>query len=467
MLLSPENQLTQALPVLPVEIINDIIEEASGTLDVSSVSAIALTSHTFRIHANKARFSSLVPYRNHGHNIEHTSRGIRTLADIIECGHSAKPSMPGVCEFVTSFSLQMIGYYDEVMPALEDGRLAYIFNNLFWPSCLPPSSAARSLSLHIYRWSRNDDDYFFDDEDSPRYNGLSWRSIHPKLLIALEDLLRRSEITQLDLTEMRNIPRNFLQGSNVKHLRLGRSTISEIGSYYNYDNTAGGGPMLLESLDIDCLVSYKGIGLITHLDSDIPESPRNILPHLVNLSVQVRHPGNLEIMNQVLDRAPALQSLIVDIWMDSRDYISKQDSFSINYKHLAQLNSISFKIYEKKSSSAINLLLKYDAPPSLSNLSITIVHWARNPITYPATEHLESTDINVLDNHLARSSFYSVKHIDIVLVDISEENYKEYRTPSHLAPWCSYIKSQLPLSLEKNPGLDVCVRWKDCVVWKG
>ncbi|PPQ71385.1 hypothetical protein CVT25_003230 [Psilocybe cyanescens] len=256
MFLSPENQLTQALPVLPVELIDDIIDEASRTLDVSSVSAIALASHTFRIHANKERFSSLVPYRNDGHNIEHTSRGIRTLADIIECGHSVKPSMPGVCEFVTSFSLQMIGYYDKVMPALEDGCLAYIFNNLFRPSRFPPSSAARSLSLYIYRWSRDNDDYYDDDEDNPRYNGLSWKSIHPKLLIALEDLLRLSELTQLDLAEMRNIPRNFLQGSNIKHLHLYRSTVSEFGSYYNFDNTAGGGPMLLESLDIDCFVSH-------------------------------------------------------------------------------------------------------------------------------------------------------------------------------------------------------------------
>ncbi|PPQ80970.1 hypothetical protein CVT25_014719 [Psilocybe cyanescens] len=210
-------------------------------------------------------------------------------------------------------------------------------------------------------------------------------------------------------------------------------------------------------------VSHKDIGLITYPDSDIPESPRNILPHLVNVSMDIPYPDVLAVINQVLDRAPVLQLLVLDIWMDRREvYTSKQDSFAINYKHLTQLNSISFKIHSRTSISVINLLLKYDAPPSLNKLSITISHSAYNPIAKSVMEQLESIDINVLDNHLAHPSFYSVRDIDIVLVvDLSEEYYSEYRTPSHLAQWCSYIKSQLPLSLEKNPGLDVCVTWKD------
>ncbi|PPQ86981.1 hypothetical protein CVT25_009348 [Psilocybe cyanescens] len=150
MSLSPDAEPTQVLPALPVELIDDIIDEASRTLDVSSVSSIALTSHSFRIRANKTRFSSLVPYRKEGYDIKHTSKRLQSLADIISSGRSIY-AMPGVCEFATSFSLHMIGYYDLVMPALNNGNLVYIFNHLFRTSdATYTQSTTRSLSRFVY-----------------------------------------------------------------------------------------------------------------------------------------------------------------------------------------------------------------------------------------------------------------------------------------------------------------------------
>ncbi|PPQ95413.1 hypothetical protein CVT25_000857 [Psilocybe cyanescens] len=165
MSLSAKSQDAHMLSALPAEVVDDIIEEACRTFNISSVASIALTSHVFRIHANKERFSSLIPCYNDGNCIPHPAKGIRGLANIIR-GGQVITTMPGVCSFATSFSLEMIGYYKTVMSALNDGSLAYIFRNLFRPPLYThPASSICSLSLYLHRFSCRDD----DDYDNPSY----------------------------------------------------------------------------------------------------------------------------------------------------------------------------------------------------------------------------------------------------------------------------------------------------------
>ncbi|PPQ81295.1 hypothetical protein CVT25_015074 [Psilocybe cyanescens] len=307
------------LPALPVELVDDIIDEASRTLDISSVSSIALTSHSFRIRANKTRFSSLVPSRKEGYDIKHTSKRLQTLADIIGSGQSIY-TMPGVCEFATSFSLHMIGYHDLVMPALNNGNLVYIFNHLFRPSdATYTQSTTRSLSLCIYRWSRASEDEYSNDGDGDedlRYVDLSWRSMNLDLATCIQNLIQLSELNRLSLKWMRHIPRDLLRGSNIKYLQLHGVSVAQPGSYHRNEDTAYGEPLLLESLSIDSFVSSTDIGLMTLPSYHDSASTHNLFPCLTRLTVSVSHSNFFKELDKVLYNAPDLRSLAVSLFID-------------------------------------------------------------------------------------------------------------------------------------------------------
>lgn len=306
MALPPDKEPTQSLPALPLELLIGIMDEAYETLDGSVTSAIALTSHTFRSIINKRRFSSLVLHREGGLDVRYTSKMVKTLADIIRSGQSID-TMPGVCKFATSFSLKMIGYYDEVAPVLEDGWLAYIFDHLFRPSSLFTASNDRSLFLYIYCWCRDEEDYYSDDQDRPRYNGLSWRSMDPKLSTALEDLIMHSELNQLSLQELQHVPSDLLRDSNIKDLRLHRTTLSEADWGDNHPNYLEMGPMKLEFLAIDAFISVADLERITY--------PISRTPYLVHFSIRVPFSDMIGVINHVLARSPALQSLDIFLWI--------------------------------------------------------------------------------------------------------------------------------------------------------
>lgn len=300
---------------LPLELLEEIINEASRTSDVSTISSIALTSHAFRILANKRRFQSLVLCEYKGHNMEHTAKRIKTLADLIVNGHSTK-TMLGVCEFVTSFSLQMIGYYDEVTPVIEDGCLARIFDNLFRSTNLRTLSAHRafSLSIYEYRWARTDAEYFDDNEHFPRYNKLSWNSMGETLFTVLRDLIQLSQLNRLILQKMVHVPRNLLQGSNVKHFHLSKTKLSDnMLSYNGETSTSTLVSILLESLNIDSLVSDNDIGAIVYPYTNITDASDYLYPCLVHFTIYVPYVDMLVVMNKILGRSLALRCLVVEL----------------------------------------------------------------------------------------------------------------------------------------------------------
>lgn len=329
-MLSRQDDPTRIVPELPVEILEDIIDEASATSDISTVSSISLTSHAFRIIANKRRFQSLVLYRNVGHDIDHTARKIRTLAGLISDAYYID-TMPGVVDFATSLSLQMIGYYDEVTPAIEDGSLAYIFNNIFRSTTFPTWSADCSLSLYIYRWARTDDEYYDDDPDFSLYNEISWNSIDKTLLTALQNVIQASQLTRLELESMKHVPRNLLQGSNIKHLGLHGTELNSAITHFQDETSISNQPILLESLHMDSDVSDKDIWSLTHPYTELAGTPDyNHHPSLVHFSIYVSYSKVLIVMNQVLSCAPALQSLVVDLGLDpsrSLHYFWHNDSY--------------------------------------------------------------------------------------------------------------------------------------------
>ncbi|PPQ83796.1 hypothetical protein CVT25_001016 [Psilocybe cyanescens] len=302
MVLSPEPRAFQAFPTLPVELVDDIVDKACRMLDKSSVSSIALTSHSFRIRANRSRFSSLVLSGNK-RNIPHTARGITTLANVIRSGQSITTT-PGICTFATSFTLTITGYDFMVKPILNNGCLAFIFNNLFRP--LPPSASSlasaggtRSLFLHISHTSRR---------KHARPDRVSWGAINSELRQALENLLRFSELNRFSVEAMCDIPSDFLQGSKLKHLSLRRVSITPTS--LNCDSTTPEkSAIILKSLDIDNSISWKDIKMVTHPHFNASVSPCNTLSGLTQLSMEAVGADTYKNLNEVLRNAPALRLL--------------------------------------------------------------------------------------------------------------------------------------------------------------
>ncbi|PPQ81294.1 hypothetical protein CVT25_015073, partial [Psilocybe cyanescens] len=459
MSLSAEAQTTHVVPTLPTEIMDEIIDEACRILDVSSISSVALSSHVFRIHANKARFSSLVPHRNNGHGIQHTAKRIKGLADINRSGHTLS-TLPGVFSFATSFSLQMIGYYNEVMPALNDGNLAYIFRNLFRPPLHKNSaSSICSLSLHVYRWSRRDD----DDYDDPRYGAMHWLSMNSVLLQEFKALLRESDITRLCLEVVRHIPRDFLQGTKIKHLYLRRVSIYPFG--HNNDTTSDPKPVPLESLDIDDSVSATELGQIAlphpQIKITLPLTQDPLLPSLTKLHVTIMYISMFERLNELLNNTPHLQSLALTLYTNSKYFPFHQNySPSINYNHLKHLNRISFVNGMTSSLSLVVDLIRYDISTVITELEIQL-QLRRYDILGDVIGSLKSHNINILDSHLVHPAFDTIRLVVIGVEAEMTESGSSWKLPSFFEECRSYVKSQLPLLLEKKPDTQVYVRWKE------
>lgn len=149
----PRRTSIQMSPWLPFELIEEIIIEASRAShpESSTLSSLALTSHAFRIIANKRRFQSLYPgprlYQDYSQ--EHITTRIRSFSGLIGKGHSIT-TMPGVCEFATSFSLVYSPYIPSptghwslanvfkivfgttiVLPPIVEQCLAYIYSTIY------------------------------------------------------------------------------------------------------------------------------------------------------------------------------------------------------------------------------------------------------------------------------------------------------------------------------------------------
>ncbi|PPQ84097.1 hypothetical protein CVT25_002178 [Psilocybe cyanescens] len=446
---SPEGQSTPATPPLPVELVDEIIADALRTLDPSGVSSIALASHALRIHANRARFTSLVLYRKDSPDVQHTAKSIRTLADIIRNGHSI-PTMPGICEFTTSFALKMIGLGHGVMPALEDGCLAYIFNNLFRPSGVdtsivrPGTSAGtRSLFLNIYRetqWR------ILRVHDDSKHGRLIWDKINPELLAALEDLIQFSTLNRLSLEHMRNIPTDLLQGTKIKHLRLSMITISPPLSHHRLDRPPLERSMLLESFDVHDADLQVDVMQMKILGSDI--------------RVSLRIPYNFWLYGCGVD-TNGMRCTLKDT------DIKRVHLYTIKCNHLIHLKSISLWCTGYRPHALVVHLLRHDIPPSVKDLSVTIVPDSENPGSEAGSDVSplqHKDDVDNFDKHLIRPSFDSIRRIAIgVEIDLSNATTQTSDTlPNLFETWRAYIKNQIPLLSEKvGDRLEVFARLKD------
>ncbi|PPQ86000.1 hypothetical protein CVT25_001522 [Psilocybe cyanescens] len=445
MSLSAEAQDARMLSTLPAEIVDDIIEEACRTLNVSSVSSVALTSHIFRIHANKARFSSLIPHRNAGHDIPHTAKSIRGLADIIRSGQ-AITTMPGVCSFAASFTLRMIGYTDEITPTLNDGSLACIFRNLFRPP-LHTASSIYSLSLYVHRWSRHDDGGY----DDPRYSAMNWLSMITEIPQEFKTLLRESDITRLSLEMVRDIPRDFLRGTKIKHLCLRRVSIYPF--WENHDTAPDPKPVSLASLDIDDSVSPTELGQIAlpHLHIKIPlqSAHGHSFPFLTMLHMVVVHISMFDRLDILLNYTPHLQSLALTLHINRYHYTRHEGIRLINYNHLRHLNRLTFVNEMNSPVSLIVDLVRHDISTSITELEIQLPFRCYY-LLEDVIRHLKDHNINILDSHLVHPAFDSIRRIVIGVELEMTESGSSCKTPRFLEECRSYVESQLPLLLEKK-----------------
>lgn len=203
--------------VLPAELVGNIINEAYMTpvVDEEVALSIALTSHTFRIILNRKRFGSIEFFPG---SSQRRFCKIKDLARIIESGKSI-PTLLSLCDFVLSCNVKVVANSRDVVEALEDGSLSLIFDNLFRPRSVNTSSNWRSLHLLFHMWGQKD--FAIQSLQTP------WSSINPTLVASIRNLIQFSDLNGLTLHhKWENIPRDILQVSKVKRLRLLQISIS-------------------------------------------------------------------------------------------------------------------------------------------------------------------------------------------------------------------------------------------------
>lgn len=307
----------QTLPVLPIELVDDIVGEASLTLyaepDMSSLSSIALTSHACRIQANKARFTyikiTLRSLRNETYGISR----MKDLAAVIKSGQPMT-TMPGVCAFATSFALWMSGHPTVITNTLKDGYLTYILETLFQVESTPVyrgnsgplfRSGKRSLTLMINL--------------HPIFR-ISWRTEIPELLKAFQNLITSSQLEQLVLGGPQELGQDLLLRSGIKHLKLRDTSIIRIPVEGDEETvlSSSEGPSTLQSLDIDNSVSSDDLGITAFPNSHARTTSLHMFPVLTRLSTQswAKIHGLVWMVNttnDILRNAPHLLSLSVKI----------------------------------------------------------------------------------------------------------------------------------------------------------
>lgn len=306
MVYASEDSTTQDFPKLPTEIMDNIIWEASRTLDARSVSSIALTSHFFHFKANKIRFSALDPAGNASiPATTHTVTRVGKLANIIRDGMEIS-SLPGVCTFASSFTLRMLGFRTEIAPVLEDGSLTIIINNLFRQShvgnagCLLAASI-RSFSLHVNQKTVNG--------RTDEYSGLDWDLLNNDFRKALQDLILYSQLNELHLNEMRSLPYDILLGSMVRALHL-REVSLNLSNRLNRTSvqheSPRARPIPLESLGLDETISSADLALLVHPNGDINGSTGLTLNHLTSFTIHLTTASVMNDLNLILRNTPVL-----------------------------------------------------------------------------------------------------------------------------------------------------------------
>lgn len=284
------DQQPRRMPEIPFEILDSILEEALMAMNPASLSSLALASRGLRIYANEARFSSLTPYKGHvGHDCDGTIRRLDALAKLMREGHSV-PTIPGVGEFVTSFQLKVTGYATALQRVLNSKSIPFIFSNIFRPTRLyTPMRKPRklTLSLHPFEWG------YSSDVRS------HWTMLDDDLRGEFANLLRYSDLNELHLRQIKDVPSSFLQGSKIRHLSFrGVSLHSSLVGEPE--------PIHLESLAIDHYIPFQDL---VHLfcNSSLP-LPQSFL-YLTTASVQVNHAEDMDTLNAILANGISIERL--------------------------------------------------------------------------------------------------------------------------------------------------------------
>lgn len=143
----------------------------------------------------------------------------------------------------------------------------------------------------------------------------------------------------------------------------------------------------------------------------------------------------------------------------SRSYSNQK--YAIKYTNLVHLESISLKIKNVKPSNLASILSKHGVPSSLMRISITVSNWTFKLERETIIQDLSSININSLDRHLTHPAFDGVMSIDIISeLACGISDYDEYINMEDTVHYCHYIRTQVPLLVEKKPGLEVSVTYK-------
>ncbi|KAH9475622.1 hypothetical protein JR316_0012739 [Psilocybe cubensis] len=181
---------TDTLPVLPLEVIDTIMEIAVDTLDPKSVSSITLLSHHCRIIANKKRFF----YIGGDSKTKTSSTDYDILATLIE--EAAGYAMRGIHTFIAHVDIII----QEDCRARQMQVYIAIWNQIFRDDAIL-HTPVRKLEIRTT--------YFAKLQDR-----------HPAMEPSLRSLIKESHINALELHSTTGLPFDLLWESKIEHLSL-------------------------------------------------------------------------------------------------------------------------------------------------------------------------------------------------------------------------------------------------------
>ncbi|KAH9477190.1 hypothetical protein JR316_0011109 [Psilocybe cubensis] len=303
--------------ILPPEIRELILSNFSNSYDnAKTLSALALSSHALRTAANRVRFLSVWFVASDRQTVRREIDRIRALSEVLRQGKTLK-TLQGVCDFIGEFVLRLAGDHwgtedDEeengdngsgiILSCLYDGSVALILNSIFRntsPLAIGPLFAPRRLVLEV------------------RYAsilGCTWDELEVSLSGALNSLVTTSQLTDLRLGCIRNVPLNLiLTCSTLKQLHLGMSYFSPQALF----SPRNLGPSNTTSAESSAVVGVELTSLSMQLDmtfeslinfrfADI-RSP--MFASLVSLKVTLTHFDSLKSLREILGATNRLEIL--------------------------------------------------------------------------------------------------------------------------------------------------------------
>lgn len=211
---------------LPLELVDDIIDEVFDTLSTwagtqkarssRTLSSLALVSHPFRQRVNTHRFSDISIYEEATSTLSHVHAFLGVLKSdvwvsndrlgIARCVRKLHISLGDRTKSAASKRRDRV----ECHPALEDGSYASILNCIFRGSFTYSSTTGRYYTLLLST------PFVYKHQTAT----IDWDSLDAKFIVALKSLLNESNMTTLGLTRVFNVPHSFFGAARIAQLRL-------------------------------------------------------------------------------------------------------------------------------------------------------------------------------------------------------------------------------------------------------